>query len=102
MRFKQANFASLSSAKRRAVLVCLLLVGIAIVAQSFHFHPNDLANGAKHCAICHVAHAPVQVVSVVHVSLGLGTTVFFSFSSDPDPKLVLASFSLFSRPPPLV
>jgi hypothetical protein len=91
----------LSRAKRWAVLVCFLLVGIAIVAQSFHLHPNDLANDAKHCTICQVVHAPVQVVSAVHVAFRLAFTVFFTRSSDLGPKPVLASFSLFSRPPPL-
>jgi hypothetical protein len=92
----------LSSAKRRTVLVCLLLVGIAVVAQGFHLHPNDLANDAKHCSICQVAHTPVQVVSVAHVAFRLAFTVFFARSSGLGPKPVLASFSLFSRPPPLV
>jgi hypothetical protein len=84
------------------VLVCFLLVGIAVVAQSSHLHPNDLANDAKHCTICQLAHAPVQVVSVVHVAFGLTTTALFTVSADLDPKPALASFSLFSRPPPLV
>ncbi len=99
---KQANFAHLSSAKRWAVLVCFLLVGIAVVAQAFHLHPNDLANDAKHCTICQVAHAPAQVAPVADVTLGLSTTALFIFSNDPDPKPFVALFSLFSRPPPLV
>jgi hypothetical protein len=99
---KQPNFAHLSSAKRWAVLACLLLVGMAIAAQAFHLHSNELANDAKHCTICQVAHAPVQVVSTVHVTFGLTTTALFIFSHDPDPQPVLASFSLFCRPPPLV
>jgi hypothetical protein len=102
VRFKQANFALLSPARRRVVLLCFLLVGIAIVAQAFHLHPNQLANDAKHCTICQVAHTSVQVVSVAHVAFGLTTTAFFSFSADADPKSVFDSFSLFSRPPPLV
>ena len=102
MRLKQPNFAHLSSAKRWAVLACLLLVGMAIAAQAFHLHSNELANDAKHCTICQVAHAPVQVVSTVHVTFGLTTTALFIFSHDPDPQPGLASFSLFCRPPPLV
>jgi formate/nitrite transporter FocA (FNT family) len=99
---KQAKFERLSSAKRCAVLLCVLLAGIAIVAQAFHLHSNDLANDAKHCTICQVAHAPVQAATVATVALGLPIAAFFVFSNHPDPKPVLASFSLFCRPPPLV
>jgi nicotinamide riboside transporter PnuC len=99
---KETNFARMSSAKRWAVLLCLLLVGMAVVAQAFHLHTNELANDAKHCTICQVAHAPAQVATVVHVAFGLTTTAFFRFSKDPGPQPVLVSVSLFSRPPPLV
>jgi hypothetical protein len=99
---KQTNFARMSSAKRWAVLLCLLLAGMAIIAQAFHLHSNELAPDAKHCTICQVAHAPAQVATVAHVALGLTTTAFFRFSEDLSPKPILASVSLFSRPPPLV
>jgi hypothetical protein len=49
-----------------------------------------------------VAHAPVQAATVATVALGLPIAAFFVFSNHPDPKPVLASFSLFCRPPPLV
>jgi hypothetical protein len=97
---KETNFARMSSAKRWAVLLCVLLVGMAIAAQAFHLHPNELANDAKHCTICQLAHAPAQVATVAHVALGLTTTAFFKFAKDPGPKPILASVSLFSRPPP--
>jgi hypothetical protein len=99
---KQTNFARMSSAKRWAVLLCLLLAGMAIVAQAFHLHPNELAPDAKHCTICQVAHAPAQVATVAHVALGLTATAFFRFSKDLSPKPILTSVSLFSRPPPVV
>jgi hypothetical protein len=102
VKLKQTNFAHLSPAKRWTVLLCFLLLGVAVVAQAFHLHPNELANNAKHCSICQVAHAPVQVVPVAQLSLSLTATAFLSLSADPDPKQGLDSFSLFCRPPPLV
>jgi hypothetical protein len=99
---KQAKFAHLSPAKRWAVLICFLLIGIAILAQAFHLHPNELANDAKHCTICQVAHASVQVMPAAQLSFDLTATAFLNVSADPDPKQVLDSLSLFCRPPPLI
>jgi hypothetical protein len=84
------------------VLACLLLVGIAIVAQAFHLHPNELANNAKHCNVCQIGHAPFHAASTAHVVFGLTTGIFQNFYVQPDPKPVLEVFSLFCRPPPLV
>jgi hypothetical protein len=81
-------------------VACLVLVAAALVASAFHLHPNDLSD-AKHCTVCQVAHAPFQAVSHTHILLGLAATAFFSASAQASPKTFLASFSLFSRPPPL-
>ena len=102
MKSQQASSRNPSIAKRWAVVSCLLLVGLAITAQAFHLHPNDLADDAKHCAVCQVAHAPVQVAPVAQLNFALSTKVLFSLSPDPDPKQGEDSFSLFCRPPPAV
>jgi hypothetical protein len=93
----------MSPAKRWAVRTCFCLLAITLVVQAIHLHPNEPAQtDFKHCAICQVAHAPIQVVPIAHVAFGLTTTALFSPSADSHPKPILASFSLFCRPPPLV
>jgi hypothetical protein len=82
-------------------LLCLLLVGATFAANASHFHPNDLSD-AKHCSVCQVAHAPMQVVSQAHIIFGLTATAFIAVSAQPSSKAFLTAFSLFSRPPPLV
>ncbi|HEY6305416.1 MAG TPA: hypothetical protein VI488_03030 [Candidatus Angelobacter sp.] len=92
----------LSSVRRWAVLVCLLLVAITVAAQTFHAHPDEFSAGGKHCSVCQVAHAPARAASTVHVAFGLARALFFIFFNQPHQKSVVASFSLFCRPPPLV
>ena len=92
---------SMLRARRWAAVACLLLVGAAFVAGAFHLHPNDLTD-ARHCTVCQIAHAPFQAVSHTQVLLGLTATAFFTATVQASPKTFLASFSLFSRPPPLV
>ncbi|HKF20746.1 MAG TPA: hypothetical protein VKE93_04210 [Candidatus Angelobacter sp.] len=101
MRNKQISFTHLSSSRNWIGVVCLLLVGAAFVAGAFHLHPNDLSD-AKHCTVCQIAHAPFQAVAHTHILLGLAATAFFSDAAQASPKTFLTSFSLFSRPPPLV
>jgi hypothetical protein len=96
------QLADLSSARRWAVVVCLLLVTLTAAAQTFHAHPDEFSAGGKHCSVCQVAHAPAHRVSTVHVAFGLARTLFLVFFNHPDPQSVAVSFSLFSRPPPLV
>jgi hypothetical protein len=98
---KQDSFTHLSFSRRWTGVVCLLLVGAALVAGAFHLHPNDLSD-AKHCTVCQIAHAPFQAVSHPHILMGRAATEFFSVAAQTNPKTFLASFSLFSRPPPLV
>jgi hypothetical protein len=103
MRLKQGDPAHLTPAKRWVVRACLCLLAITLVAQALHLHPNELAQtDVKHCVICQVAHAPVQVAPVAHITFGLIQTAFLSVLADSRPKPVLVSFSLFCRPPPLV
>jgi hypothetical protein len=103
MRVRAIDTAHLTPAKRWAVRACFCLLAITLVVQTLHLHPNELAQtDIKHCAICQVAHAPGQVAPIPHVDFGLTRVAFVAFLADPHPKPVLASFSLFCRPPPLV
>jgi hypothetical protein len=92
----------LSPGKRLAVVLCFLLIAAATFAQAFHLHPNDLANEAKHCTICQVAHAPAQLAPVAKLPVVLALAILPVLSPHRDPKQRLDAFSLFSRPPPLV
>jgi hypothetical protein len=76
---------------------------VLLLLQALHFHPNELAEtDGKHCAICQVAHAPIQLAPIPKIRFGLSRAAFLAFSADPHPIAVFASFSLFCRPPPLV
>lgn len=102
MKIRQIHSLRWRSAKRWTALACLCLLGITLVAQTLHLHPNELANtDFKHCAVCQLAHAPATVASLGHISFGLTTLAALSLAAHPHLKPVLASFSLFSRPPPL-
>jgi len=93
----------LTPAQRWALRVCFGLLAITLVVQALHLHPNELAQtDVKHCAMCQVVHAPVQVAPVSQINFGLTTTAFLNFFASPHPKAILASFSLFCRPPPMV
>jgi hypothetical protein len=96
------HFDGAFSARRWAVLVCLVLVAITAATQTLHAHPDEFSAGGKHCSVCQVAHAPAHKVSTVPVSFGLARTLFLVFFNTPDTRSVAASFSLFCRPPPLV
>src|SRR5260370_18419070 len=100
---KQGDPGHFAPDKRWGVRACLCLLAITLVAQALHLHPNELAQtDVKHCVIGQVAHAPVQVTPVAHITFGLIRTAFLSVLADSRPKPVLVSFSLFCRPPPLV
>jgi hypothetical protein len=100
VRFKNTNLDPVSSARRWTAILCLLLVGLVATAQAVHYHPNELANEAKHCSICQVAHASAQVGPVAQLAVNLTITAFVVHSPDVDPKPVPDTFSLFCRPPP--
>jgi hypothetical protein len=77
-----------------------LLVGLVAAAQAVHYHPDELANDARHCKICQVAHASAQPGPVAPLFVSLAISAFIAHSDDADPKAVPDTFSLFSRPPP--
>jgi hypothetical protein len=98
----QVHLEKLSSGKRLAVALCFLLIAAATFAQAFHLHSNDLANEAKHCTVCQVAHAPAQRAQVAQLPVVLAFAILPVLSSSRAPKQRVDAFSLFSRPPPLV
>jgi hypothetical protein len=100
MRARRVDSARLSPATRWMALICLLLVGTALVVSALHLHPNDLGSDAKHCSVCQVAHAPMQAVSPAHIVFGLTASAFLAVSAQPRSRTFLTTFSLFSRPPP--
>ena len=102
VRSKQARMRDVSPTFRWAVLLCLLLVGIAVAAQALHSHTNELASDARHCSMCQIAHAPANVGLVVHLVFRPSASVFLVSLSESQPKTFFASFALFSRPPPAV
>lgn len=102
MKQKQVHLGKLSSSNRLAVVLCLLLIAAATFAQAFHLHTKDLANEAKHCTICQVAHAPAQLAPVAQVPVVQAFAILPILFSNRAPKQRLDSLSLFSRPPPLV
>jgi hypothetical protein len=85
---------------RWTAFLCLLLVGLVAAAQAVHYHPNELANDARHCTICQVAHASAQTGPAAQLSVSLAVSAFVVHSDDADPRPVPDTFSLFSRPPP--
>jgi hypothetical protein len=103
MRVRLIDPEHMTPAKRWAVRVCFCLLAITLVVQAIHLHPNEHPQtDFKHCAICQIAHAPIQVAPITHIAFGLTTTALLSLTADSHPKPILATFSLFCRPPPLV
>jgi hypothetical protein len=49
---------------RSFVLAMLLLIGGAISAQAFHFHPPSEPVGSTHCTLCEVGEAPLVLLMV--------------------------------------
>ena len=103
MKVRSIDTGHLTPAGRWAVRACFCLLAITLVVQALHIHPNELAQtDVKHCAICQVAHAPIQIASIPRITYGLSPAAFVVVAADAVPKAALASFSLFSRPPPPV
>jgi hypothetical protein len=101
LKVNQVNPEVLTAARRSPVLVCLIVIGITVAAQALHLHPNELGNEAKHCTICQVTHAPVEVMPVAPVAVPLTASAHLLVSfGDLDPKQSLNSASLYCRPPP--
>jgi hypothetical protein len=103
MKVRRVDTAHLTPARRWVIQICLCLLAVMLLSQALHVHPNDFTQtDVKHCTVCQLAHAPIQATPIPHLTFGLARTAFLSLSADRHPKLVLASFSLFCRPPPLV
>src|ERR1700686_1225458 len=95
------NFAHSSAVSRWLMVLCLLLALLPAFAQAFHSHSGNVASEAKQCSVCQVAHAPLQLVLTAPLLLVFKTTALLPNVAVLEPRCVLASFSLFCRPPPL-
>jgi hypothetical protein len=82
-------------------LVCVLLVAALGTVQVAHTHADGTANHAD-CALCAAAHisvhyvsavSPAPTTSVIAVLVALPPSIF---------RIALATFALFTRPPPAV
>ena len=102
MQVRSIDTGHLTPAGRWAVRASFCLLAITLAVQALHIHHNELAQtDVKHCAICQVAHTPIQIASIPRINFGLNPAAFVVVVADAAPKAVIASFSLFSRPPPL-
>jgi len=81
------------------VLLCAILVGAALSAQAFHFHPDGNPGNEKHCSICSGAHFAMPVVHT-HVTSAHTTTTAPGQARPIQVSVRHLPFSLFNRPPP--
>jgi hypothetical protein len=81
-------------------VLCIALVFACGTIQAVHVHPNgDLPH--TDCALCHTAHAAVQV-AVPSVTIHVTPVVSFVEAFIPPARTqVLSTFALFTRPPPV-
>jgi hypothetical protein len=91
-----------SAAVRWLVLLCLALVTITATAQAVHFHPDQAVGAANHCSICVVMHSAAVAAHQVQLDSSFQTSGYLHVSVESGHISSLASFALFSRPPPLV
>ncbi len=99
-----STFSSDSSAKRWALLLCLLAIGSLLCAQALHSHlgPSALSD-QNHCSVCAAIYASVVVICAAFLLWpSLAAPRCFQYS-DLELHCVSAPavFALFSRPPPL-
>jgi hypothetical protein len=87
---------------RCLIVLCLALVSIAATSQVLHYHADQTADTATHCALCLVMHSAPAISHPLQLDFSLQTTAFITTSLDPARQPVANWFALFSRPPPLV
>jgi len=97
---EESNLVHSSPGRRWLALLCVLLLVAAVGAQALHLHSNELAPDGKHCPLCQVAHAAVQIVSMVQLHVAMQATGYLFFPASIDRKLPSDLTPLFSRPPP--
>lgn len=100
MKPEENNFVHSWPGRRWLALLCVLLLVAAVGAQSLHLHPDELAPDGKHCPLCQVAHAAVQIVSIVQLHVAMQAAGYLFVPANIDRKLPSDSTPLFSRPPP--
>lgn len=86
---------------RWLVFLCLVLVSIAATAQAMHFHSDQAARTTNHCSICLVMHSAAVAAHQVQLDSSFQSSGYLHVSANSARVSSLASFALFSRPPPL-
>jgi hypothetical protein len=102
MKFNQSKFGRLMTVRNCLIAVCLVLIAMSAMVQVLHFHQAGAVNEARHCPICHVAGATMLALVIALLWFGLSRTAYVALSQTPHLYSAFESFSLFSRPPPLV
>ncbi|HKW77348.1 MAG TPA: hypothetical protein VJN64_17580 [Terriglobales bacterium] len=95
------KFAGCSRFSKCLIYLTILLVLISATAQSVHFHRIDSANELKNCAVCQLAAATALAVLIIALQFVRRQQTLAICDAKPQAGSVVASFSLFSRPPPL-
>jgi len=92
-----------ATARRRAVLLCLVALAALLFVQTLHTHVGASDADQTHCSICAAVHGATVALCVALLLL----TVFadlrlrhFDLLEVPA-KSHLVGFALFSRPPPV-
>jgi hypothetical protein len=102
MKFNQSKFGRSMTVRNCLIAVCLVLIAMSAMVQVLHFHQAGAVNEARHCPICHVAGATMLALVIALLWFGLSRTAYVALSQTPHLYSAFESFSLFSRPPPLV
>ena len=87
-------------ARSWVIVLCLLLLSISAAAQ-VHLHPDEMADSAKQCVFCQIAHSAPQVSIVVQLDVALAMTDSLVLTPEPELHSNTELGWHFSRPPPI-
>jgi hypothetical protein len=96
----------LSRSKLWVVLLCVMMVLCASVAEASHVHPDEQGSRpaskktTSACVICHISHSPAVSVSVVLLEQAHSAGLFLS-SFTATSRTRFQAFGLYVRPPPV-
>jgi formate hydrogenlyase subunit 4 len=87
-----------SSLAKWLISLCIGLLLITACIQATHLHPAGIET--RDCSLCQIAASTIISLAVVLLLLVFWTTAPLHTFEDAAPVTAVASFSLFSRPPP--
>ena len=99
-----SSFTRNATARRRAVLLCLVALAALLLVQTLHTHVGPSGADQTHCSVCAVVHGATVALCVALLLL----TVFGDLRHrhlallEVPAKSHFAGFALFSRPPPTI